>query len=115
MEKNPRLTGSAAASEVKAGCFLGPGACAISVVRRWATMAALYLYKHLSAPSAQRKDVVEGGWNPGKRSLTQEVNASCLGGRNQEGRRARCLKPRVTRGRFLVCALVSDLEDLRSC
>lgn len=115
MEKTPRLTGSAAASEVKSGCFLGPGAPAISVVRRWATMAALYLYKHLSAPSPQRKDVVEGGWNPGKRSLTQEVSASCRGGWNQEGRRARCLKPRVTRGRSLGCALVSDLGDLRSC
>ena len=55
MEKKPLLTGSAAASEVKSGCFLGPGACAISVVRPWATMAALYLYKHLSAPSPREK------------------------------------------------------------
>ena len=101
------------------GC--GPGAYAISVVRRWATIAALYLY---SSSKAQREELGEwpwmercgGGWlEPWEEECNSEWNASCLWGWNQEGRKTRWLKSQVTRGHVMACAPVSELGDRRSC
>ena len=73
------------------GC--GPGAYAISVVRRWATIAALYLY---SSSKAQREELGEwpwmercgGGWlEPWEEDCNSEVNAhACEAGIRKGGR-----------------------------
>lgn len=88
MEMKPHFwTGYASSFEIKSGVFLEWGSCAITVVNG-ATAAALALHsdpKRMSGPEQRW-----GGWlEPGKRSLTQEVNPSCLWTWKQE----RWLKP----------------------